>query len=497
MQPAVYETVPSMMSIASGRGQGETADDLYALAVTLVALCIGRDPCHNIPTERILQRKMMQGSYAGVVQEQRLPLQMVELLRGLLCDDALERWQLEQLELWVNGRRLSPLQPSQDRRAQRGIRFKGVEFQTARSLAHAMHYNWEAALPMLVDGTLEAWLRRGLEDKEKADGVQRALAIGNVLTPDPVKGKDLAMVYAIMVMDPDGPIRYRDLAVKLDGFGALLVDMLHKGQDVQPLADLMSKDIPKYWVMLQQGGSHPDHRQWETRFAEIRVFMRQNGLGMGVERALYELNNHYPCQSAYIANEYVIEIRDLLPALDRAAKNADGKHWPMDRHLAAFIGAHIGEEIAERLDYLNDSDKVVQMVGILGVLATLQWRLGPESLHGLAGWVGGLVAPIINSYESRERRRKIEKELPRLVRKGSLPEIFNLLENFEERRRDKEEFAMAQAEFDRKSKEIRELESGKVGRDENASKLGKQIASGLAVLLATLTYVLMITLQFM
>ena len=53
---------------------------------------------------------------------------MREPLRGMLSDDPAKRWSLEDLEMWLNGRRLSLMQPALAERAQRPFRFEGKKY---------------------------------------------------------------------------------------------------------------------------------------------------------------------------------------------------------------------------------------------------------------------------------------------------------------------------------------------------------------------------------
>jgi hypothetical protein len=125
---------------------------------------------------------------------------------------------------------------------------------------------------------------------------------------------------------------------------------------------------------------------------------------------------------------------------------------------------------------------------MLSVLAIVQWRLGPEALFGLASWVGGLMGPVINAYHSRPKRKEIERELPKLIRKGNLAEIYNYLDNPEERQRDAEGFAWAKAEYAAAEKQAFDLEHGQVDRQESAIKSGQQSGAIAAVVIMLLTY---------
>lgn len=123
---------------------------------------------------------------------------------------------------------------------------------------------------------------------------------------------------------------------------------------------------------------------------------------------------------------------------------------------------------------MNDARPDRATIGMLSVLAIVQWRLGPEALHGLASWVGGLMGPVISSYQNRNKRKELEKEIPRLVRKGNLAELYNFLDNPEERQKDAEGFAWAKAEYAAAEKQVYDFEHGQVDRQESAIKFGRQ-----------------------
>ena len=43
--------------------------------------------------------------------------------------------------------------------------------------------------------------------------------------------------------------------------------------------------------------------------------------------------------SPLIAEQYIMEVKGVLPALDAASKTANTKAWLVDRHIAAFLRA--------------------------------------------------------------------------------------------------------------------------------------------------------------
>jgi len=159
----------------------------------------------------------------------------------------------------------------------------------------------------------------------------------------------------------------------------------------------------------------------------------------------------------------------------------------VDRHIAAFLGARMRSDIDRNLTALSDSNQGVAMMAALNLYAVLQYRLGPESLPGLAAWVGAMISPIVQGFHGREKRKELEKEIPRLVRKGSVVEIYNLLENAEERGRDEQEFTFAQAQYAAAEDEIKHIITETEERAAEADKIGRQTAAVTGILVAMVT----------
>lgn len=485
-QPAMFETIESGMAQFAGRGSGTYGNDLYSLGVSLVLLLLGHNPVAAQDDEAILRSKVANGSYSALVADERLPLSSIELLRGLLCDDPDERWTTESLELWLSGRRLSPIQAKLPKRAQRGFPFNGREYNTARDIGMAFTRHWDEAIPVVLEGKLELWLRRALEDKDRAEGV--AAAVRNVTGSlnDRRVAADVMLAKVCMVLDPTAPIRYKGLHVMPDGFGPALAWMVAEQRDLKLLIECLAREVPKLWLSEREKYS-PENTILEQNFRELRDFLKSTAIGAGIERCLYVLNETLPNQSPLVSEDYVVEIREVLPALDRAAKRSDHRSWPCDRHIVAYLACHLNYDITKQLQALNDPDPAMSTLGMLNLFAILQWRLGPPELFGLTSWVGGLLGPVINSYHSRERRRAVEREIPHLVRQGSLLELYRFVDAPEERQKDATGFAWAQAEWAAAEQEVADLESAKTTRDETAVRIGKQTAATTSVVIGLFT----------
>ena len=188
----------------------------------------------------------------------------------------------------------------------------------------------------------------------------------------------------------------------------------------------------------------------------------------------------------------------MLPALNVVAvkRTTESKQWPCDRHIAAFMGARARSDIDRTLTALNDAEPGKGLMALINLFAVFQYRLGPESAPNLAAWIGALATPVIASgYHNRERRRELEKELPRLVRRGSVVEIFNLLDDASARDKDRNDYVWAQAQYQAAEEEIKRILSDEDERGHEADRIGKQTAAvtGIIIGMITVTFVVILT----
>ena len=109
-QPTIHETVERGLAMNSGRGNGNILDDLYSLGVMSALLLFGHNPTEKLSDDELNAKKMEQGSYQTICGDERVSLALIEPLRGLLADDATERWDIGTLDVWINGQKKTPMQ---------------------------------------------------------------------------------------------------------------------------------------------------------------------------------------------------------------------------------------------------------------------------------------------------------------------------------------------------------------------------------------------------
>ncbi len=480
-QPVLFEPIERALASPCGRGEGSAADDLYALGVALALLLVGANPVASLTDEQILLAKMERGSYSVLCEQQRIPLAMIDPLRGLLCDHVEHRWDLRELDRWLRGQRLNRSRPRPPLRPSSFFPFGGRQHWSLRTLARSLTGDVPAAAMAIRDGRLENWLRVCAKADDAADAVAREAA--SVCARKGASGSNDALVARVaMALDPDAPISYRGLRFMPDGLGpALAWTWLEKGE-AQAVGDVLCLDLAQTWLTPKLKKT-PHFATLRKDYARWRAIVDNRYLGYGIERCLYEMNPGFPCQSPLVRNAHVVALDALLPALEESAVSASPGGVPMDRHLAAFIAAGWQQGIQPHLAALADPGRAESViVGAVGIFAALQRQYALPPLPKLAAWVGGMLNVVVATYHARATRAALESAVESLCREGWFPALYDLLADGDRRAADAQGFSAAVTEFAAIAAEIDALAASDPQADPVIREEGQRLAAALSVL---------------
>jgi hypothetical protein len=483
LQPVVCETIESGMAMPTGRGIGLPADDLYALGATIAFLMFGKSAVAGLTDEQLLAEKIGRGSYVTLLGGARLAGPIIEVLRGLLADDPRERWAVQDLEMWLEGRRQVPRQPMPVKRSARPFEFAGQPYYTARSIGYAFTQDPVAALRTLKGPEFEVWMHRSLADEERSRQLKAALGEGHDVG---LAGHDERLIGRVCIaLDPQGPVRYKGFAAAIDGFGSALVAAVRGRGSVQQIAEAMAGRLPQFWFAAQPV-LKPELVPILKAFERLRAHIDDRRPGFGVERVVYEMNPKLHCLSPIIEADYVLDVGDVLAALERASQKRTNDDFQVDRHLAAFIASRYRLAGVDWYDALNNSDPGQRSLGMLYLLTRLQSVRGPAAVPALAQRVARQLPLVVDRYHNRARRTRIMAELPKVVAKGNLGELLVLVDNANDRARDIQGFQLAQREHATIEREFDLLRMDAPRRPERAAELGQRYAATAASVLAWL-----------
>ena len=478
-QPVAYETIENAMAMPAGRGVGTVADDLYALGATVLHLLIGRSPGGGLKGDALIEEKIRRGSYAALCGDQRIPTILFELLRGLLVDEPAERWGIREIDLWLQGRRMAPKAPPSPPRAARPIEVNGEPLFTARGVARALVRMGEQSIHILRGHTLEVWLQRTLAHKPTSDGF--ALAMADVDDTHGAAGIHDARLLsrAAMALDPSAPIRYRGLSVLPEGLGCALAVTMAQNGDLRSLAEILLGRLPQFWVRAQPM-QKIEHPVLLMEFDRLRRLLEDVRPGLGIERLVYDANPLRHCLSALIERDYVDQLNDLLPALERAVAGGKVESMVVDRHVAAFVANRAKQLDDQVLTALGEPDPATRLLGQIYLLAFIQAQWGPVSLPALTQLLGKQAKPVIERYRSRMTRARLEGQLATVIAEGSLTRLVHFLDDLAERQADAQHYARAGHQYSRTEAALDkiEVERGQIG--ETSTDMGGLIAAAIS-----------------
>ena len=490
-QPAWAEPIESHMCDPAARGRGRLFDDIYSLGATILALAIGRSPVPDGDPHQLLLNKINYGSYAALAAQHRVPLPIAELLRGLLSDDLKERWTIREIELWMGGRRLSPKQPKLPKRATRPFELAGREYFNARALAVGFSLEWRTSAPVIRGPAFEMWLKRSLGEESVVERLTKLVGAAQAKESGTGDGERLAARTSI-ALDGPAPLRFKGLALILDGIGDLVATSLDSPERRQVLAELFQARLAPVWL-AGQTEARSDTARWQQAFERMPQYISSGTAGYGIERCLYELNAHLPCLSPIVDRFYVTNMAELIWALNDYARNPGPAPKLIDRHIAAFCAVRCKQMSDQWLRPLGDNEQSsAYKIGVLKIMALVQQVSKLEQAPDLTKVLAEMLQPVVESFHNLKQRKKAHADLEAAGKTGKSSELLALFNDMQVLERDEKAYHAAQANYHRTASQISLLHIDAGNADHLAKEMGEQVAAiasgSIATLIASIVF---------
>ena len=489
-QPVAYETIERGMADEGGRGIGLAEDDMYACGVALAFMTQKSLPTHSFSKEKLIITKIIDSSYQTIVTNNLITVALLDVIRGLLSDDPSQRWGLEELESWRDGRRAPPLQSSRPTRAHRPLQIDGFDHINPRTLAYSAAHRPGVALKLIKDGTIQQWASRELGDEALANDIEDLIMQADA-HPDKPEADEVLLAQTLMYLDPVAPVRFKGVSFMPDAIGtAMMIERLRGGK-LMPFAEAINFEIPKMWFEINSKSTASGDMK-AAGYYRMRSHLRDKNPGYGIERCLYEMNNGFPCQSPLFEGDFIINLEDVLPALDETAKTIDIKTISVDRHIAAFVAAKAKYSVAPFLLDIANADEAVRVLGHLKLLSFVQDVSNPRPFPELAKWIGSQMEPVIKFYQHRATRKELTTKLPSRVQTGILSDLLDLLDNSEARFKDEAGYTRAITEFRSAQDEIAEIKSGMDPNSDKADRTAQQASAITSIVIMAFVVILIL-----
>lgn len=484
LQPVLFEPIERAMAQPVGRGEGTLPDDIYSFGVSLAVILRGHDPLQGLADDDIIREKIENGSYAAITGKDRFKGSVLELLRGLLHDDANERWTIEEIMTWLDGRRLSPKQSMKLKKAARPLGYGDKKYLYAPLLAMDMDVDLSETARIVDGGDLDQWLERSLDEEEVTERVANAVRQAREKGTGPGYEERLACNLSV-ALDPMAPLRYKGARMMGDGIGDALAEAAALKHDVSRYVELFSQGLAYNWLTSSKNTSL-DNGSLISRFDQCRNFIRHGKVGYGVERCIYVLSPDCPCFSEKLRDYYVRTPEEMIAAFEDICQKGNAPAMFLDRHSMAFLSAKEPKVIDSFLSDLGSSDEHRRVLGNLRCLGAIQKRLNLPNVPGIARTFVEALPVVYQRYHDREVRAKLESTIKKLAIEGDLAKMAALLSNTEVVSKDYNAFRFAMVEYGDLSREYFNLETRLKDKGVFGKTTGKEFAAITSSILAAI-----------
>ncbi len=485
-QPSIFESIERAMCPPAARGIGDIGDDLYALGATALCLALGRNPAAGVDERQLLAKRAEMGSYAALTMSGKPPSDIAPVIRSLMHDDPGDRWKLDDLRRWLDSGIAVQPNPVSVARSDRGFEFEDGRYHTRRELALAFGQNWQAAREVAKTDAVERWAERSIKSRDLTDALascRLSTGKGPRLVSD-----DLLLSRTILTLDPDGPLRFRDICVMPDGLGALAALTPGGTDTAAAFSELILSRLMEVWFANQEKANQASlssKRDADKMFG----ILSKTGPGFGIERCAYQLNKSLVCQSPRLKGTNVIQIRDLMEVLDAGATRGEQQ---LDRHVAAFLGArYSGSLDAELTEFGNARNGEDALVAQLKIFAAVQFKHGPPRLPNLASLFLAHVDTLLSPFQNVALKQRLRKAAEHVAPTGKLPELLGAVRNSKYLRLDQKGFEQAQRQYRALGKRIYGREDERSRTNQRSLALGRTAAAYVSSCIAA-TVVLMV-----
>ena len=445
LQQSCYEPIQTCFCEPTARGAGMQSYDLYAIGITILSLFKDVKALQRLSTSESNKLRLSEGTYNTFIEKQIFSDRIMELLKGLICDDTYQRWTLNDLESWADFNKVHARYRAPNKSTGKSFSYNGNEYENPDLLLHQIGKDWIVTDDVLKTDELYSWMRRNSKKQENSEELREAQA--SAAKTEASIRNDAAMAYILIALNPENALYFRSLVFAIDGLADYLACNFHDVTARNNLLALLNSKAPLFWLQLQPQKLTIWLRLTKL-YQEIIGFLNKRGMGFGLERCLYELNPKISCFSPLINHLAMYDSEDILSALDIYAKNNEGNLWktmPIDRHLVAFAAARFDFIRDDFITTLPDEKAPVEqrIISAIRFLSLIEKNTPSKPLYDLYKWLHLLSEQSLVIYRSKNRREKIQKLLDGHKSLHPFDRLLTMIDNAAEKKLDMDEFMEA------------------------------------------------------
>lgn len=452
-QPSLFEPLESADADPMGRGEGTPLSDSFALGATIMSLFQGREVSIDKGASDPFLIRINQGSFQALSHGDEFSASVGTLLRGLLSDELVERWQPSEILQMLSGHMPVKGVTVKNYSLSRQVSFMGQNYSDRRALARAFAANTEAAVDYLQRHGLLNWIQIYLAGDVLNERQERLiLSAGNDDQSSSKAVKDEQIARLCAFLDPTGPVRYRNARVCYDGVSTMLarVSFQEDRESMITFNRLLGGELMTHLLEIV-GEKNFVMQRTRSSLLKYKDKIAVRSPGHGLERFFYETLRPYPCLSPLLKGNYCLNVADVLRTLDARAGSTDKEGRKIfDAHVCGFLASR-----ASRLDnafatldgpFIPHGTKALPIMEAMGAL---QSRFYGKPLKNLAARFADAVKPVISAIRYKPRREALERKVRRLAETGDISRMSTELNLMRLQARDQQEYVAAAKMFGR------------------------------------------------
>lgn len=493
-QMAEAELLGRSQALRFGRGEGTLACDYAAIGVLIMILLAGRVPKFDAEGMELAMLRAIRGSSVALTSNFTATASFVNLVRGLISDDASAQWGIEHIKQWAGGIEPQLRLSTQLDQFLRPCKFGSITLGGRRALARTLGLKPKESAAFLRSEGFGNWMQNALSDGAAVTRLKQAIQ------NHPTSAQDEILVLKIrLALDPTSAVTVGGFEIAMDGIGPALAAAfaendtgvkaaIHRGFVSGLFQAAFEIDIPHVHAQ----------RDRRTQLNAIAQYTKGSNELHGLERALYDLNPGLSCLSPRVIEANARGVKDLLQALDRLAAAGEIKGALIDAHIEGFIAAR-SEGRDNRIDHLTRArgDPIEELVATMKVLESLQAAYHKAPLENLTRWAAEVLAGAVRLLRNKPRRESALMKLDSLASSGSFTELSRGFDFKSMKERDTQEYKSAISSWLNNEARADFLLTRTSGADPNAIQLGQRAAAivahslfGLSVIFTLIRFLL-------
>ncbi len=426
-QSVFFETIERAQCSHLGKSATSLPSDIYALGMTLFYCISGRD-LTGVDPQEIIRQKLFQGTFHFLNAAHLLNGQLGDMIRGLAADQVSQRWGLTEIDGILQGRNYSMTDLTDLSYLSRAIIFNGKEYYSKKSLAYEMCLNWDLAKEFMKTDKIKKWLETNTSEEKYVEALEifGNLTSSKSLSQKLISVEDEKLMKLLMILDPEGPIRFKNLIFFKDGIGPLLAHSMafSHTETTQLLAAFLFLNVFNIYEVLASLYNMPSLNNSMTQIDRASEFLKKSEYGFGIERCLYDFNPTLVCQSPVVAKIFCIGLKDILEYLDSAELNFE------DLVAKKTISCFLASRIVLMTEVKNkelDKFPLVQRsraYQILGIFAQAQKHARIPNLSNLCATIMQSVRDVLDAaLKSNSIKKAFFDKLATASRTGNILEL--------------------------------------------------------------------------